>query len=90
MLVAEGGEHLRHGLPFGGEGAAVVGFHIDNLSYVVLCCQGGMVRLASIFGSLPMAATIGRIAIGHNQSVTVSLKQTSEEQLRCEAGQVVY
>lgn len=49
-----------------------------------------MVRLASIFGSLPMAATIGRIAIGHNQSVTVSLKQTSEEQLRCEAGQVVY
>lgn len=34
VLVAQGGEHLGHATPFGGEGLGVVGFHVDDLSCI--------------------------------------------------------
>ena len=34
MLVAQGNEDFRHGRPLGGDGLGVIGFHVDNLSYI--------------------------------------------------------
>ena len=72
MLVAQGGEHLRHGLPFGGEGAAVVGLHVDNLSYVVLCCQRGMVRLSAKRWLAIRTAQVARTVLGQLRKFNLS------------------